>query len=133
MSSSKAVYGLKQAPRSWFQCLNTFLVQYGFVQCRADQSLFIFQHSSDITIMLLYVDDIIMTRNSPPLLSSFVTTLGAEFELSDLGSFSYFLGLEATGSTDGLCLSQTKYTIDLLRQYSMTDCKPYNTPVCAKT
>uniref|UniRef100_A0A2N9JAD8 Integrase catalytic domain-containing protein n=1 Tax=Fagus sylvatica TaxID=28930 RepID=A0A2N9JAD8_FAGSY len=87
-----------------------------FVQCRADQSLFIFWHYSDIMIMLLYVDDTILIENSPPLLSSFVTTLGAEFELSDLGSFSYFLGLEATGSTDGLCLSQTKYTIDLLRR-----------------
>ena len=83
--------------------------------------------------MLLYIDDTILTGNSPPLLSYFVITLGAEFELSDLGSFSYFLGLEATDSTDGLCLSQTKYTIDLLRRYSITNCKPYSTPVCAKT
>ena len=129
----KAIYGLKQAPRSWFQRLSNFLVQYRFVQCCADQSMFIFRQSSNIMILLLYVDDIILTGNTPSMLSSFVTNLGAEFELSDLGTLSYFLGLTATCSIGGLCLSQTKYTIDLLRWYAMTDCKPCSTPICAKT
>ena len=47
-------------------------------------------------LLLLYVDDIILTGNQPSLLSSFVHTLGKEFELSDLGPLSYFLGLEPT-------------------------------------
>jgi hypothetical protein len=63
----KAIYGLKQAPRSWFQRLSTFLVQYGFVQCRADQSCSSSGVLLDIMILLLYVDDIILTGNSPPI------------------------------------------------------------------
>lgn len=69
----------------------------------------------------------------PSLLSSFIITLGAKFELSDLGTLSYFWGLEATFSSDGLCLSQTRYILDLLSRHSTTKCKPCSTPLCAKT
>src|SRR3954465_4647049 len=31
-----------------------------------------------------------------------------------------------------MCLSQLKYTLDLLKKFSMTECKPCSTPVCAK-
>lgn len=96
-------------------------------------SLFIFLRGQAIMILLLYVDDIILTGNTPSQLASFIATLGAEFELSDLGTLSYFLGLEASFSSDGLCLSQPKYIIDLLHRHHMTDCKPCTTPVCAKT
>src|SRR3954464_15733028 len=110
----------------------SFLLHFGFVQCRADHSLFIYRSDSAIMLLLLYVDDIILTGNQSSLLSSFVHTLGKEFELSDLGPLSYFLGLEATFSSTGMRLSQLKYTLDLLKKFSMTECKPCSTPVCAK-
>lgn len=72
---------------------------------------------------LLYVDDVILTSNQPSHLSSFIHTLSKEFELSDLGSLSYFLSLEATFSPAGMQLSQLKYTLDLLNKFSMTNCK----------
>src|SRR4051812_30273091 len=90
----KVIYGLKQAPHAWFQRLSSFLLRFGFVQCRANHSLFIYRSYSAIMLLLLYVDDIILTGNQLSLLSSFVHTLGKEFELSDLGPLSYFLGLK---------------------------------------
>lgn len=36
-------------------------------------------------ILLLYVDDIVLTGNIPKLLSSFIATLGHEFDIKDLG------------------------------------------------
>src|SRR5436190_17746286 len=83
-------------------------------------------------LLLLYVDDIILTGNHSSQLASFVSTLGQKFELSDLGPLSYFLGLEATSSPAGLRLTQLKYTLDLLKKFSMSDCKPCSTPVCVK-
>ncbi|CAL2259650.1 unnamed protein product [Prunus armeniaca] len=94
----------------------------------ADASLFIFRQSSDIMILLLYVDDIVLTGNQTSLLSSFVATLGKEFELNDLGPLSYFLGLEANSTSFGLHILQTKYIVDLLKRHSMIDCKPCTTP-----
>ena len=40
--------------------------------------------------------------------------LSQQFEIKDLGHLSYFLGLEITYSTDGLYITQAKYTSELL-------------------
>src|SRR4051812_11863081 len=98
----------------------------------ADHSLFIYRLGYIIMSLLLYMDDIILTGNQPSQLSSTVHTFGKEFELSDLGPLSYFLGLEAKFSPTGLRLSQLKYTVDLLKKFFMSECKPCSTQVCAK-
>ncbi|RVW53059.1 Retrovirus-related Pol polyprotein from transposon RE1 [Vitis vinifera] len=63
---------------------------------RADTSLFVFHQQSSLIYLLLYVDDIIVTGNNPSLLDSFTRKLHSEFATKDLGSLSYFLGLEAS-------------------------------------
>lgn len=47
---------------------------------------------------LLYVDDIILTGNQLSLFSSFINTLGKEFEPGDLGLLSYFWDLKQFSS-----------------------------------
>ena len=101
----KALYGLKQAPRAWFQQFSSFLILLGFYCSRVDTSLFVFHRQSDIIYLLLYVDDIILIGNNSSLLSRFTCTLHSEFATKDLGSFSYFLGLKATPTIDGLFIS----------------------------
>jgi hypothetical protein len=124
----KALYGLKQAPRAWFQRFSSFLIQLGFSCSRADTSLFVFHKHSDIIYLLLYVDDIIITGNNSSLLDSFTRKLNSEFATKDLGSLNYFLGLEATPTTDGLFISQLKYALDILTQAQLLDNKPVHTP-----
>ena len=63
-------------------------------------------------VLLLYVDDIILTGENPQLLSSFISTLGKEFDMTDLGDLHYFLGIAASRSSSGLFLSQTKYALE---------------------
>uniref|UniRef100_A0A2N9GCL0 Integrase catalytic domain-containing protein n=1 Tax=Fagus sylvatica TaxID=28930 RepID=A0A2N9GCL0_FAGSY len=125
----KALYGLKQAPRAWFQRFSSFLLQLGFYCSRADTSLFVFHKHSDIIYLLLYVDDIIITGNNPSLLENFTCKLNSEFATKDLGSLSYFLGLEATPTTDGLFISQLKYARDILTRAQLLDSKPVHTPM----
>jgi hypothetical protein len=78
--------------------------------------------------LLIYVDDIIITGNNSSLLDSFTRKLNSEFATKDLGSLSYFLGLEATPTTDGLFISQLKYALDILTQAQLLDNKPVHTP-----
>jgi len=125
----KALHGLKQAPRAWFQRFSSFLTQLGFYCSRADTSLFVFHRKSDIIYLLLYVDDIIITGNNSSLLHSFTCKLHFEFATKDLGSLSYFLGLEATSTTDGLFISQLKYARDILTRAQLLDSKPVHTPM----
>ena len=89
----KALYGLKQAPRAWFQKLRVALVDYGFQSSRTDTSLFIHHTASDILILLIYMDDILVTGSNPKLVSHFISYLHDKFALRDLGPLSYFLGI----------------------------------------
>lgn len=95
--------------------------------------MFVFQLGSQVMILLLYVDDIVLTGNTSRLLSSFISTLGHEFEIKDLGALHYFLGLEVSSLSSSLYLSQTKYALDILRRSNMLECKPCGTPLSAKT
>jgi Reverse transcriptase (RNA-dependent DNA polymerase) len=55
---------------------------------------------------MVYVDDIILTGNSPAALQSLITALNSEFSLKDLGTLNFFLGIEITTSPTSLHLSQ---------------------------
>ncbi|KAJ9552360.1 hypothetical protein OSB04_016405 [Centaurea solstitialis] len=125
----KALYGLKQAPRAWFQRLSSFLTQLGFTCSRADTSLFVFRRNSCILYLLVYVDDIILTGNNNDFIAQFVSRLHKEFAIKDLGKLSYFLGLEASYTNDGLFLTQAKYAHDILSRAGLLDTKPVSTPL----
>ncbi|CAM8882756.1 unnamed protein product [Rhodiola kirilowii] len=123
----KAIYGLKQAPRAWFQRFSSFLLKLGFSCSRADTSLFIFHQQSNLIYLLIYVDDIIVTGNNSSLIDGFTRKLHSEFAIKDLGSLSYFLGLEASTTHNGLFLSQLKYARDILTRAQLLDSKPVHT------
>lgn len=57
----KALYGLRQAPRAWFSMFSGFLIQQGFLHSQADASLFTKKTATGITLVLVYVDDILVT------------------------------------------------------------------------
>ncbi|XP_039121444.1 uncharacterized protein LOC120258156 [Dioscorea cayenensis subsp. rotundata] len=56
-----------------------------------------------------------------------------QFEISDLGNLSYFLRVEVSQDEKGVFISQKKYTLDLLRQYNMHNCRAAPTPMCTNT
>jgi hypothetical protein len=75
----KAIYGLKQAPRAWYTRLSTFLLDLGFQGSLVDTSLFIFVQGAVHIYMLVYVDDILITRTHLSVISSIITKLQAKF------------------------------------------------------
>ncbi|RVW83707.1 Retrovirus-related Pol polyprotein from transposon RE1 [Vitis vinifera] len=124
----KALYGLKQAPRAWFQRLSSALIQWGFSNSRTDSSMFLHFGESTTLIVLVYVDDIIITGCSSTQISSLIAKLDSIFTLRDLGQLSYFLGIEVSYHEGSMNLSQTKYVSDLLHRTEMFDTKPAKTP-----
>ena len=75
------------------------------------------------------MDDIIVTGNDPLKTQAFLKHLADRFSLKDLGTLSYFLGVEATFTSSGLFLSQRKYIQDLLSKANMQDAKEVTTPL----
>jgi len=131
---NKALYGLKQAPRAWFERLTSTLLKFGFCASKCDPSLFTLHDNHHSTFILVYVDDIIITGSSKPLLQQLVQKLNSEFSLKDLGQLDYFLGIEVHHSDTGsLLLSQTKYIRDLLVKANMSTANGIASPMASST
>lgn len=129
----KALYGLKQAPRAWFSLLSQCLTSFGFIASKANPSLFIAKQASNtISIILVYVDDILITGNNSNFTTSVINQLKSKFAMKELGLLSYFLGIEAHKNSHGTLLNQTKYAKDILRRAETEDCKPYSSPTVHK-
>lgn len=110
----KVLYGLKQAPRAWFTKLSSAIFSCGFSQSKADISMFVVSTVTVMTVVLVYVDDIIVTGNSSLHIQQSISSLNSQCALKDLGTSSDFLGIEVARAGDTLHLSQAKYIRDLL-------------------
>ncbi|KAM6577139.1 hypothetical protein CsatB_028976 [Cannabis sativa] len=126
---NKTLYGLKQAPRAWFDKLQQCLLTFGFTTSKADTSLFIQHSAQGIILILVYVDDILITGSNPNLVDTLVNALNQKFSLKDLDKLSYFLGIEVNYTADVFHLSQTKYAQDLLAKTKMQGAKHSNAPM----
>ena len=72
----------------------------------------------------------IITANDIKEIKALKEYLSKEFEMKDLGSLKYFLGIKVSRSGNRIFLSQRKYyTLDLLHESSMSACQPVDTPI----
>lgn len=71
----KAIYGLKQSPRTWYAKLISVLMSIGLKRSVADSSLFVKKGISRTTIVLVYVDDIVITGDDQNKISRLKTLL----------------------------------------------------------
>ena len=126
----KALFGLKQAPRAWFDRLKTALLDWGFTNSMSDSSLFFCRVNDKLLLVLVYVDDILITDEDPTMVSKLITDLDSQFSLKTLGPVSYFLGIEACRTLRGLILNQKKYLQDLLAKTNMFSAKECPSPMC---
>ena len=125
----KSLYGLKQSPRAWFGRFAQSMRNYGFKQTQADHTLFLKHDKGKLTALIVYVDDMVVTGNDVEGIQKLQMYLAKEFEMKDLGTLKYFLGIEVARSKHGIFLSQKKYVIDLLTETGMLACKPADTPI----
>lgn len=110
----KSLYGIKQASRKCYEKFNSTILQQDYIQATSHQSLFIKKTASSFTILLVYVDDIILVGNSLSEFTHIKSIMHSSFKINDLGKLKYFLDLEVTHSQHGISLCQKKYCLDLL-------------------
>ncbi|KAM1554065.1 hypothetical protein COP1_006744 [Malus domestica] len=124
----RSLYGLKQAPRAWNERFTKFLLSLGFKSSYADSSLFVRHDGYSIVILLLYVDDIILSGDNSDQIQCVISQLTTEFDMKDLGILHFFLGLQIEYQSQGLFVHQSKYVKELLVKSDMFNCKPCLTP-----
>ena len=101
----------------------------GYKQCNSDHIVFYRHSEGHITILVVYVDDMIITGNDDHEITRLKDNLMKEFEVKDLGQLRYFLGIEIARSPKGIVLSQRKYTLDLLNETGMLGSRPTSNPI----
>ncbi|XP_069144581.1 uncharacterized mitochondrial protein AtMg00810-like [Solanum lycopersicum] len=120
----------EQAPRSWNSCIDKYFQDNGLTRCLHEYALYIkFHTNGGILLVCLYVDDLILTGNNPVLFEAFKKAMSLEFEMTDVGLMSYYLGLEVKKIEEGIFISQESYTKEIWKKFNMLGCNPVNTPM----
>ena len=104
------------------------LTQQHYIQASSDHSLFIKKSSNSFTVLLVYVDDIILAGTSLLEFQHIKSILDTSFKIKDLGQLKCFLGIEVAHSKLGISLCQRKYCLDLLHDSGHIGSKPISTP-----
>jgi hypothetical protein len=125
----RSLYGLKQAACAWFECFTSVVIAGGFVASQHDPALFVHTSPRGCTLILLYVDDMLITGDDSDYITVVKARLSEQFHMSDLDPLSYFLRIEVTSTPDGYYLSQGKYIHDLLDHAGLTDHCSVDTPM----
>lgn len=92
------------------------MLEAGFKQSQHDHSLFLLHDSICITLLIVYVDDIIITGSSEAAITHLKQFLHPKLQLRDLGTLRYFLGIEIARSKEGIYLNQRKYSLELFSE-----------------
>lgn len=75
------------------------------------------------SILIVYVDDIIFTKDNIVETKRLKKSLATKFEVKDMRKMRYFLGMQVARSRKGVSVSQQKYVLDLLTETGMLRCK----------
>ena len=125
----KALYGLRQAPRAWYAQLNRCLQKLGFIKCPFEHAVYTRKDGDESLIIGVYVDDLLITGTSVPHIIKFKEQMGKEFDMSDLGKLTYYLGLEVDQGKGYIELKQAAYAKKILEKAGMIDCNPVKYPM----
>ena len=82
---------------------------------------------SKLTILIVYVGDMVVTGNDEEAIRRLWDYLAKEFEMKDQVTLRYFLGIKVTWLMHGIFLSQRNYILDLLTKTWVLACQPVDT------
>ncbi|OIT36790.1 abc transporter c family member 10 [Nicotiana attenuata] len=67
--------------------------------------------------------------NNPKMFEEFKEAMAREFEMTDIGLMSYYLGIQVHQRKDEIFISQGEYAKEILKKFEMDNCNPVSTPV----
>ena len=87
----KALYDLKQAPRAWYAKIDEYLRKVCFQWSESEDTLYFRMQYKHFVIIVVYVDDLIITRNNEDHIKKVKGELQPSFKMTDLGTLHYYL------------------------------------------
>ena len=87
----------------------SYLLSQNFVRCKLDPNVYILRTTDSLLLLVLYVDDLLITDFSTSTIVVVKRILHDRFLMTDMGLLHFFLGLEICQDALGIKLSQAKY------------------------
>jgi len=113
----KALYGLKQAGRNWYIVLKRYLTEReGYTCCLSEHCVFI--HAEKDMLLIVYVDDLIISGKDMKEIEEFIARLKETFELGDPTELDWYLGIGIRECSMGIFLTQENYIEKILEKYN---------------
>ncbi|GJR26034.1 retrovirus-related pol polyprotein from transposon TNT 1-94 [Tanacetum coccineum] len=125
----KALYCLKQAPHAWYDMLSSFLISQQFYKGAVDPTLFTRHAGNDISLVQIYVDDIIFASTNTAMCNEFANQMTNKFKMSMMGQMPFFLGLQISQSPRGIFMNQSKYASEIVKKYGLHSTNSVDTPM----
>ena len=88
---NRSIYGLKQASRSWNHRFDEAIRSYDFIKNEDEPCVYKKVSGSQLTFLVLYVDDILLIGNNVDMMTSVKVWLSKTFSMKDLGDATYIL------------------------------------------
>lgn len=126
---NKSIYGLKQAAKCWYDKINETLLKMSFQKSSGEPCVYFRNENGRLTIIALYVDDILLFTASEDDKRDVKGRLMKAFEMKDLGEVREFLGFKIVKNKGRIIIDQSHYIANILEKFKMTDCKPVGTPM----
>jgi Reverse transcriptase (RNA-dependent DNA polymerase) len=117
-----SLYDLKQSPQPWFDRISKAMIKEGYLQSNVDLTMFIQRKGGNLCVLIVYVDDIVLTDNDTVEMKRIKGNFVTEFEMKDFRPLRYFLGIEVANAPNGVFISQQKYVLELLHEIRMLGC-----------
>lgn len=94
-----SLYGLKQAAYDWYELLCAVLIHLGFLCCKADYAVFVYNHVNSegvhvICIIAWHIDDGLAGCNNRKFLDWVKGHITDRFGITDLGPVVKHLGIQ---------------------------------------
>lgn len=90
----KALYGLKHAPQAWYSKIDSYFTKNNFTKSANEPNFYVKSYNGEFLAASLYIDDMIYTGSSFHMVEAFKKSMMQTFDMCNLGSLNYILGIE---------------------------------------
>lgn len=126
---NKALYGLKQASREWNAHLHRFLEDCGFVQSRADPTLYLKKNGKSFIILVIYVDDVLIFSDEQIQIDKIIDHFERDFEIRKSKPIERFLGVTIEDEGNEVRMHNEPMIMRMLKSFNMENANPSATPL----
>jgi hypothetical protein len=74
--------------------MDSYLLSHDFVRCKFDSNVYMLRTTDSVMILVLYVDDLLITGSSTSTITLVKYILHNMFSMMEMGPLHFFLGLE---------------------------------------